>query len=267
MSISHTAPRHAALRTKICSEVGKKAVIKTVGLAGGLSLLLAQTGYAADKRLAEFDFLRVQASISAVAGPDIEEDSSPSGGSNTNYEWEGLRESGYQATVGAYFGHGHSGESAWQWGPELVFSSFDITPQSFLVNGSGGGTPKNGSTADLYYRTYGVNLAGGWVYGLTNINEFTGFIEIMPSIGGGLATADNEVYDGTNYVKGSGTGGYIELGLRAAAYITERRFIYGFQVMYQYSRAKVDIEYTGYNSELEINRHGFGIGGVFGYRF
>jgi hypothetical protein len=257
MSISNTAPGTAALRAKAIS----------VGLVGGLSLIAANWGYAADQRLAEFDYLRLQASISAVAGPDVEEDSSPSGGTNTHYEWEGVRESGYQATIGAYFGHGHSGESAWQWGPEFVFGSYDITPQSFTVSGASSGTPKNGSTADLYYRTYGLNLVGGWVYGLTNINEFTGFVEILPTIGGGLATADNEVFDGANYIKGSGSGAYIELGLRAGAYITERRFIYGFQVMYQYSRAKVDIEYTSYNSELEINRHGFGLGGVIGYRF
>ena len=238
-----------------------------MGISGCLSALSTTQAFAADQRLAEFDYVRLQASFSAVSNPDVEEDSSPAGGSNTHYEWEGLRDTGYQMAITALFGRGISSESAWQWGAEFVYGSYDITPQGFSTTGTGGGSTKNGSTAKLYHKTYGVNVVGGWQYGMINVDEFTGFIEIMPHIGAGFATAENEVNTGTSYIKESGSGAYWEAGLRVGAYITEKRFIYGVTLNYQYGRSTVDVDFPGYTSEMELERHGLGIGAVAGYRF
>jgi len=235
-----------------------------MGISGCLSALSMTNASAAEQRLAEFDYVRLQASFSAVANPDVEEDSSPVGGSNTHYEWEGMRDTGYQAAITALFGRGISNESAWQWGAEFVYGSYDITPQSFATSGS---VNKNGSTAKLYHRTYGINVVGGWQYGMINLDEWTGFIDIMPHVGAGLATAENEVFTGASHIKSSGSGAYYEVGLRVGAYITEKRFIYGVTLNYQYGRSTVDVEFPGYTSEMELERHGLGLGAVAGYRF
>jgi hypothetical protein len=249
----------------MATAIGMRAGMK-IGISGCLSALVLTSVTAAEKKLAEFDYFRLQASISAVANPEVDEDTS-NGSSNTHYEWEGMRDTGYQAAITALFGSGISGRSSWQWGAEFVYGSYDITPQSFTTTGTGGGSNKNGSTAKLYNRTYGVNLVGGWQYGMMNLDEFTGFIEIMPHVGAAFATADNEVFDGTNYNKGSGNGIYYEAGIRLGAYITEKRFIYGVNINYQYGKSKVDVDFTGYSSEMELVRRGLGIGAVAGYRF
>jgi hypothetical protein len=238
----------------------------TIGIGGCLGLLVGVRADGADQKIAEFDYLRIQASFGAVASPEIEEDSRDGAGTTTTYEWNGMRESGYQAALTALVGRGILGGEGWQWGAELVFGSYDITPDDFSV---GGGINKNSSGSELSHRTFGVNLVGGWQWGMTNLSEFTGFVEVMPHIGAGLAWADNEVNTGGgNYVMETGTGAYWEIGLRVGAYITERQFIYGVNVSYAYGSAEVDMDFPGgYSSELVLERHGFGIGAVAGYRF
>lgn len=237
-----------------------------VGVGGCLGLVIVAPASGEDLKIAEFDYIRLQVSVGAVEAPDIKEDTKDGAGVNTNYEWNGARESGYQAAITALFGRGKLGEGGWEWGAEFVLGFYDITPNDFTVNDV---IFTNGSNADLRHNTYGVNLLGGWQWGISDLEEFTGFVELLPHIGGGLATAESEVHN-TNgsYSRESGSGAYFEAGLRLGAYITERRFVYGVNVSYAYGYSKIDIDFPGgVSSELELKRHGFGIAGVVGYRF
>jgi hypothetical protein len=239
---------------------------RTMGMGGCLGLLVVAQGAAEDLKIAEFDYLRVQASIGAVEAPEVEEDTRDSGGTSTTYDWNGGRESGYQAALTALWGRGKLGGGGWQFGGELVFGFYDITPKDFTVNG---GIFGNGSSAELDHRTIGVNLVGGYQWGIADLDEFTGFVEILPYIGGGFASAESEVHDNNgNYATASGDGAYFEAGLRLGAYITEKRYIYGVNVSYAYSYSEVDIDFAGgFTSEVELIRRGFGIAAVAGYRF
>ncbi len=246
-------------------------VAMSVGMGGCLGLVAMAPVAAEDLKVADFDYFRLQASLSVVAAPKVTEDSKDSGGTNTNYEWNGTRDNGFQAAVTGIFGRGTKlGGEGWQWGAEMVFGRYDITPTDFTVNGS---VIKNGSGSQLENRTLGVNVLGGWQWGMTDLDEFTGFIEIMPHLGGGISFAENEVNTSATgspavYEHESGTGFYWEAGLRVGAYITERHFIYGFNVSYAYSASTVSMDFPGgYTSDLDLKRHGFGIGAVAGYRF
>jgi len=237
-----------------------------VGVGGCLGLVIAAPACGEDLKVAEFDFIRLQASIGAAAAPDVKEDTKDGAGVNTSYDWNGGRDNGYQAAITALFGRGKLGEGGWEWGGEFVMGIYDLTPQDFTVDGVVFG---NGSGSELRSRTYGINLLGGWQWGLMDLDEFTGFVEIIPHIGGGIATAESEVHNGNgSYSRESGTGAYFDAGLRLGAYITEKRMIYGVNVSYDYGYSKIDIDFPGgYSSELELKRHGFGIAGVVGYRF
>lgn len=238
----------------------------SVGIGGCLGLSTAAPALGEDLKIAEFDYVRLQASIGAVEAPEVEEDSKDNSNVNTSYEWNGGRESGYQAALTVILGRGQMGDGGWQWGGEVVYGHYEITPTSFSVNGT---TFSNGSDSELNHQTIGINLIGGYQWGMSDVTEFTGFVEIMPHIGGGVAFAENEVHLlSGGYAQERGVGAYWEMGVRLGAYITERRFIYGFNVSYAYSGAEIDMDFAdGFSSEMKITRHGFGIAGVAGYRF
>ena len=243
-----------------------KSLGKSVGIGGCLGLAVMVPALAEDLKIAEFDYLRLQVSIGAVEAPDVEEDTTDNTGVNTSYEWNGGRESGYQAALTVLVGRGKMGGGGWQWGAELVYGHYDITPDGFNVSGAGF---DNTSGNELTHQTIGVNLVGGYQWGLTNLGEFSGFVEIMPHIGGGVAMAESEVHTlSGGYETERGTGAYWEVGLRLGAYITERQFIYGFNVSYAYGTAEMDMDFAGgFSSELKLDRNGLGISAVAGYRF
>jgi hypothetical protein len=247
------------------------ATVARLGMGGCLGMATLAPLVAEDLKVADFDYIRLEASVGVVAAPDVTEDTKDSAGTNTSYDWNGTRDNGIRGAITAIFGRGTAtGGEGWQWGVELAYARYDITPADFTVAGS---VVDNGSGTQLEYRTIGVNVLGGWQWGMTDIEEFTGFVEIMPHLGGGMAFADNEINTspvGTpaSYEQESGTGFYWEAGLRVGAYITERRMIYGVNVSYTYSAAKVDMDFPGgYSSDLDFKGHGFGIGAVAGYRF
>lgn len=238
----------------------------SVGIGGCLGLSTAAPALGEDLKIAEFDYVRLQVSIAAVEAPEIEENTTDGGGINTTYDWNGGRESGYQAAITALFGRGKLGGGGWVWGTEVVFGFYDITPGGFSANGQPSGN-ENGSELD--HRTIGINLIGGYQWGLADLTEFSGFVEVLPYVGGGFSSAENEVRNSNGaFSTETGRGGYFETGLRVGAYITEHRFIYGVNVSYAYSHSELDMDFPGgYSSEVELTRSGFGIAGVAGYRF
>ncbi len=236
-----------------------------IGIGGALGLTTMAPVLAEDLKIAEFDYIRLQASFGAVAAPNVEEDTTD-GIQNTNYEWNGGRESGYQAALTLLMGRGKMGTGGWQWGAEMVYGHYDITPSGFNTSD---GPSSNNDGGDLTHQTIGVNFLGGYQWGLNDLTEFSGFVEIIPHLGGGVAFAENEVHTLTGGIEQeSGVGWYWEAGVRVGAYITESRFIYGFNVSYAYGSSEVDMDFPGgFSSEMKLTRNGLGIAGVAGYRF
>jgi hypothetical protein len=248
--------------------------LAAMGLTRGMWCLAATlaVGQAVGQAIGEendpgaFSYHNLMLSVSTAPVPKVKEDSTDGAGTTTHYEWDGMRDTGYRFAVTGLCGKSSGeGRSGWQFGLDLAFATYDITPQSFDVSGA---TFNNSSTATLHYRTLGVNVVGGWQYGLSTLDDLHAFVEIMPFLGGGVAFASNEVHTVGGYDEQSGTGGYFQYGMRIGGYIVEKRWIFGAVANYTGGRSKVDIDFSGgYSSTLTLTQSGFGLGGVVGYRF
>jgi hypothetical protein len=210
-------------------------------------------------------FRNLLLSVASAPAPKVTEDSKDTAsGVTTSYDWKDGNTTGTQVSVTGLFGRMRPAGS-WEFGASLDFFQADITPKSYEVAHS---VYLATSGNSFRYRSLGVCLLGGYQYGLTWINDFRGVVEITPFAGGGIAWADNEVHTaGGANLTATGTGPYLEYGLRAGAYITERRFIYGLNLGLTGGNAKVKMDFPGYQSELSLNRLGFSFGAVAGYRF
>jgi hypothetical protein len=220
-------------------------------------------GWAAEERPLEFRNLLI--GFAGSPTPDVTEDSKDASGTTTSYDWSGKRSMGYQ--VSALVLQGEGGEDGgWEFGGGIAVANYDITPGSFVVAGS---SYNNASSSTLHYRTLGLNVLGGYEYGLIDIDDFRGFVEVTPILGAGVAWADNEIHSATGgYDKKTGVGAYFEYGLRVGAYITESRWIYGINAFYMGGTSTVKMDFSGgYSSTLRLDRNGFGAGAAAGYRF
>lgn len=213
-----------------------------------------------------FHYLTFLVGFGATAAPEVTEYSKDGAGTTTRYDWQGARKTGYQGVATLMCGQTLGDGNGIQCGLDLAFATYDIRPHSFDV---GGTNFDNGSPGDLNYRTIGVNLVGGWSYGIRNRDELLTLITIDAFLGGGLAFAENELHTtGGSYERANGTGGYYELGLKAGAYVTEYRWIYGLNVTYTFGQGQVGMDFSGgYSSKLDLQREGFGVTGLMGYRF
>lgn len=226
----------------------------------GLSVLCSG-GHAAEGDGTPFHTLLV--GFAGVPTPDVTEDSK-SGGTTTSYEWKDVKSLGFQGSVTLLNGKIRR-DGGFVWGGDLVVSSYNITPGSYEVDGA---RFNNSSTGDLAYRTVGVNVVAGYQYGMTTENGLTGYLMVLPFIGGGAAWASSEVQTTNGYVKDDGTGTYFQYGVRLGGYLTERRWVYGIEAIYAGGIGKVDVDFSGgASSELTFEQSGFGFGGVAGYRF
>lgn len=241
-----------------------------IGLTSGLWCLVASlaVGQAVgeDSDPGAFRYHNLMFSVSTVPVPTVKENSTDSAGTTTHYDWDGLRETGYQFAVTSMCGRSSGeGRGGLQCGLDLAMATYDITPKTFDVSGT---TFINGSSATLHYRTLGINLVGGWQYGMSTLDDLHAFVEIMPFLGGGVAFASNEVHSASGYDEQSGIGGYFQYGLRIGGYIVERSWIFGAVASYIGGRSTVDVNFSGgYSSTLTLTQSGFGLGGVVGYRF
>jgi hypothetical protein len=213
-----------------------------------------------------FRYLTFLVGLGATPAPEVTEFSKDGAGTSTRYDWEGTRKTGYQGVATLMCGRTLGDGNGIQFGLDLAFATYDITPRGFTVGGAG---YDNGSPGDLNYRTIGLNVVGGWSYGIRNREDLLTFITADVFLGGGLAFAENELHTtGGTYERANGTGGYYETGVKVGAYITEQRWIYGVNVTYTFGQGQVGMDFSGgYSSELDLDREGFGITGLMGYRF
>jgi hypothetical protein len=219
--------------------------------------------WAMDERPYDFDDLLLSASSAPV--PKVKENTTDSSGVTTHYDWEGERSNGLEFTLAGKQGTTLESSGGWEYGIAVNVGNYNITPQSYVVAGN---SYSNGSTNMLYYRTLGIDVLGGYEYGLVDADDFHGFVEVTPILGLGLAQADNEVQVNGTYSRKTGIGEYVDIGLRLGAFITESRWIYGVAITYQASLGMVKISMPGGNSSnLHFVASGLGFGFAAGYRF
>lgn len=248
-----------------------KSVTPLVALAlsGGLWSTCSAAAAEPDKEKYQpevFRYLTFLVGFGATPAPDVTEFSKDGAGTTTRYNWEGARKTGYQGIATLMCGRTLGDGNGIQFGLDLAFATYDIRPRTFDVAGS---SFDNGSPGDLNYRTIGVNVVGGWSYGIRNRDDLLAIVTVDAFLGGGLAFAENELHTaGGSYERANGTGGYYETGLKVGAYITEQRWIYGLNVTYTFGQGRVGMDFgSGYSSKLDLEREGFGITGLMGYRF
>ena len=235
-------------------------------LRSGLCLLALSSGsvWAVEER--PYDFSDIIVGVSTSPVPKIKEDTTNPQGVTSRYQWDGTRSNGVAFTITGQQGTSLESKGGWEWGIGLIGSNYNITPTSYAVNGQ---TFANGSSASLHYRSIGGHLVGGYEYGIIDMDDFRGIVEIGPFIGGGMISADNEVYQlNGEYTKKNGYGAYFDLGCYLGAYITEAHWIYGLTCTYQASFGQVKMNMPGgYTSNMHFTSSGVGFGLAAGYRF
>lgn len=210
-------------------------------------------------------FLDVRVGVASTPAPEISEEVT-SAGTSAGYEWMGSSESGWQLAIGSRCMR-LCGYGGWIGGIDLVAAEADITPGS--VRRSDGTVFVLGQ--DLAYRSAGLQLAAGYaVASSLNPEELAIQFELTPFIGGGGAWAQTAgVGPSGSLVRDSGWGYYYEYGVRAGLYFTERHFLAGINAFWLMGSGSVDVELgnTGAQSELTLDRDGFGGGFDVGWRF
>lgn len=204
-------------------------------------------------------------SFGIADAPKVEEEASGAGGDST-YEWRGLEDS-----VAPRLAIGHltcSGDArgGWAFGVEGVFTTCDVTPDRYQV---GGLTFGNTSNRSLRYSTLGVNVFGGYEFGINSDAEsISTYLLIGPYLGVGGAYGDSEVRDQSGtYQSDSGFGWYVEGGLRAGFFITEKKWLLGCFIDYGLGTSEVDIDFgNGADSTVIYDRQGLTGSLVVGYR-
>lgn len=230
-------------------------------MAGVCTASLAAASHAVPDTGLPFHDLYVGVGI--APGAEVSEKATNSSGVTTGYDWQGNKDTGVQITVTSLRGRAHQW-GGWVWGVEAALGVYDTTPLSYEV---GSATFVNDSGADLFYRSLGVNLLGGYEYGIMKEDGLRAFLMILPHVGGGLAMADTEQRSGATYTKDHGFGYYGEYGARFLGCITERSWIGGVSIGFVRSTAKVKVTVDPYESDLTIKRSGVVFGAVAGYRF
>lgn len=201
--------------------------------------------------------------FSTSPSPTVAETSTAPNGSSTGYDWQGTKDNGIQVAVTSLNGRAYRW-GGWVWGLEATLGFYTITPTGYEV---GSATFANDSGADLNYRSLGVNVLGGYEYGIMKQDGMRAYIMVLPHLGTGIAMADTELRTGSSYTKDHGFGYLGEYGVRMMACITERSWLGGITVGYVRSTAKVKVTIDPYESDLTLKRSGVTFGAVAGYRF
>jgi hypothetical protein len=234
-------------------------------LRSGLCVLALGSGGAWALEERPYDFSDLIVGVSSSPVPKVKEDTTDGQGTTTHYEWGGTRSNGVAISLTGKQGTSLESQGGWEWGIGIVGSNYNITPTTYAVNGQ---NYANGSTSSLHYRSFGGHLLGGYEYGIVDMDEFRGIVEVGPYVGGGLISADNEVYSNNAYTKKNGFGAYVDFGAYLGAYITEAHWIYGLTCTYQASFGTVKMNMPGgYSSTMHFTSSGVGFGLAAGYRF
>ena len=204
-------------------------------------------------------------SLGVAPVPEVEEETTGTGGGST-YEWENLEGDiaprlalGYLACAGAARG-------GWALGIEAVFTTCDVTPTKYKVDGL---TFSNTSNQTLRYHTAGVTVYGGYQFGINdNADSISAFLILTPFLGLGAAFADSEVRDQNgSYASDSGIGWYAEGGLRTGLLFTEKNWVMGALIDLTYGSGEVDLDFDdGSSSTLVHERVGLTASLMVGYR-
>lgn len=204
-------------------------------------------------------------SLGATRAPDVEEETSGPGGGST-YEWNGVEDSVAMRLAIGYLACSGGPKGGWALGIEGVATTCDVTPARYEVDGL---TFNNTSSRSLSYTTVGATMYGGYQFGINpDRDTVSAFLLIAPFVGFGAALADSEVRDqnGT-YDSGDGIGWYVEGGLRAGFFLTEKNWLLGFFADFTFGTGEVEVDFDNSSeSTLTYDRVGFAGSLMVGYR-
>ncbi len=127
------------------------------------------------------------------------------------------------------------------WGAQLSIGSYDV------ATARSDSQSLTQTMLDVYY---------GFQYGIVQTEALRGWGEILPYIGGGFNKLSG---DGPS---GQGTG--LETGVRAGAYLTERKWLAGLTADYIYGQSKITPDK---GASVLTRTNGFAFGVELGYRF
>lgn len=201
--------------------------------------------------------------MGVAPGLDVSETATAPNGTSTGYDWQGTKDTGIQVAVTSLSGRAYR-RGGWVWGLEATLGFYDITPTGYEV---GSATFNNDSNAKLNYRSLGINILGGYEYGIMKEDGLSAFLMVLPHLGVGMAMADSEVRSGASYTKDHGFGYFGEYGIRVMGCITERSWLGGVTIGYVRSTSRVKVTLDPYESDLTLKRSGVTFGAVGGYRF
>lgn len=204
-------------------------------------------------------------SVGVAPVPDIEEESSGVGGSST-YEWESLAGDFAPRLAIGYLACAGDARGGWTLGIEGVFTTCDVTPSRYEVDGL---AFSNTSDRTLRYHTAGVLVSGGYQFGINpDADTISAFLILAPFLGIGAAYADSEVRDqNATYASDSGIGWYVEGGLRAGLFLTEKKWVAGVIADLVYGTGETEIDFgNDAESTLTHERLGVAVSLLVGYR-
>jgi hypothetical protein len=201
--------------------------------------------------------------VGAAPGATVTETATNPSGASTGYKWQGSKDNGIQVAVTSLNGRAYRW-GGWVWGAEVALGLYDITPTGYEI---GSASFVNDSNTSLNYRSLGINVLGGYEYGIMKEDGLRAFLMVLPHVGFGAAMADTELRSGSAYTKDHGFGYYGEYGLRLMGCITERSWIGGISIGFVRSTAKVKVTVDPYESDLTLKRSGVTFGAMAGYRF
>ncbi len=224
-----------------------------------LAPLLASVAVGAEPS-SDGHFVDLRLGISSAPAPEVSESI---GG--TGYDWNDVNTQGVQGSLGVAFG-----TAARSWGGtvgeiDLVVASYDITPGSVRRDD---GTDFAPGASGLKNQTLGIQVGYGYHWASSpSRKDLALHLEIMPFIGGGMATAETsgENTGGAN-ASYEDTGTYYEYGARIGMYLSERNVILGLTFQYAAGSSDIDIDLGGATSKLSLDRNGFGVGFLAGWR-
>lgn len=204
-------------------------------------------------------------SLGVTQAPEIEEETTGSGGSST-YEWNGIEDSTAPRIAIGHLACAGGARGGWTLGIEGVFTTCDVTPSRYTV---GSLEFSNTSDSNLRYSTLGMTVFGGYQFGINpDADTISTFLIIGPFLGFGGALADSEVRDqnGT-YASDNGFGWYVEGGLRGGVFLTEKHWLLGVTVDFVIGTGETDISFDD-STESTLTHERVGLAGalVLGYR-
>jgi hypothetical protein len=203
-----------------------------------------------------------------LASTPAEKEASSSNPGRPIFGGDSVHSTGLAGSISYCQGHAtpYSGGLAWSIG--LAAANYNTTPSTYTPPG---GVTYSSDGSNLHLTTIGVEGFLGFCY-VTEPDTDDGlqiYLEAGPFLGAGYAAGQTvtEVAPAT-FQGSSGTGGYVDGGLRGGLHLIFGRFVIGADAGYQFGVAEISSSLPhGGTGKLKYTQSGFGTDLMLGWRF